>query len=105
MIITLNEVRNICECIASLRQICDEVVVVDSCSNDRTVELAASMGAKTLVQPYLGDGPQKNVGIALATNTWVFSLDADERVTPELADAINGLDLEATPYEAFAVLH
>ncbi len=103
LIITLNEERNICECIASLRQICDEVVVVDSCSNDRTVELAASMGAKTLVQPYLGDGPQKNVGIALATNTWVFSLDADERVTPELADAINGLDLEATPYEAFAV--
>ena len=103
LIITLNEEANICECITSLRQICDEIVVVDSCSQDRTVELAASMGAKTLVQPYLGDGPQKNVGIGLASNTWVFSLDADERVTPELAEAINSIDLEATPYEAFAV--
>lgn len=103
LVITLNEEKNICECIASLQQICDEVVVVDSCSRDRTVELAASMGAKTVVQPYLGDGPQKNVGITLASNTWVFSLDADERVTPELAAAVNALDLEATPYEAFAV--
>lgn len=103
LIITLNEEANICECITSLRQICDEIVVVDSCSQDRTVELAASMGAKTMVQPYLGDGPQKNVGIGLASNTWVLSLDADERVTPELAEAINSIDLEATPYEAFAV--
>ena len=103
LVITLNEEQNICECIESLRQICDEIVVVDSCSHDRTVELAASMGAKTLVQPYLGDGPQKNVGIALASNPWVFSLDADERVTPELAEAINGIDLDATTFEAFAV--
>lgn len=103
LVITLNEEKQICECIASLQQICDEVVVVDSCSQDRTVELAAAMGAKTLVQPYLGDGPQKNVGIALASNTWVFSLDADERVTPELAATINELDLENTPFEAYAV--
>ncbi|MBR4391895.1 MAG: glycosyltransferase family 2 protein [Bacteroidales bacterium] len=103
LVITLNEEKNICECIESLRQICDEIVVVDSCSQDRTVELAAAMGAKTLVQPYLGDGPQKNVGIDLASNTWVFSLDADERVTPELAEAIRQIDLDATPYEAFAV--
>lgn len=103
LVITLNEEANIRECITSLRQICDEVVVVDSCSSDRTVAVAEEMGAKTMVQPYLGDGPQKNVGIALASHPWVFSLDADERVTPELAEAIRKLDLDNTPYEAFAV--
>lgn len=103
LIITLNEEANIAECITSLRLICEEIVVVDSCSTDNTVAIAESMGAKTLVQPYLGDGPQKNKGISLASNTWVFSLDADERVSPELADSINAMDLENTPYEAFEV--
>ena len=83
--------------------ICDEVVVVDSCSTDRTVDIAQAMGAKTYVQPYLGDGPQKNVGIGYASHRWVFSLDADERISPELAEAINAIDLEHTPFEAFEV--
>ena len=103
LIITLNEEDNIRECILSLRLICDEVVVVDSCSTDRTVAIAQEMGAKTVVQPYLGDGPQKNVGIAQASHHWVFSLDADERISPELAEAINAIDLENTPFDAFEV--
>ncbi|MBO4281833.1 MAG: glycosyltransferase family 2 protein [Bacteroidales bacterium] len=103
LIITLNEAENIAECIASLRQVCEEIVVVDSGSTDKTVEIARASGAKTVVQPYLGDGPQKNVGIAYASNRWVFSLDADERILPELAEAIRKLDLENTPYDAFTV--
>lgn len=103
LIITRNEEHNIEECIRSLRMICDEVIVVDSCSTDRTVAIAQSMGAKTIVQPYLGDGPQKNYGIDFASHPWVFSLDADERISPELAEAVNNIDLERTPYEAFEV--
>lgn len=103
LIITLNESKNILDCIASLKQICEEIIVVDSGSTDDTMELAASAGAKVVKQSYLGDGPQKNVGIAHASNTWVFSLDADERITPELAEEIRSLDLEHTDYEAFAV--
>lgn len=59
IIITLNEEKNIRDAIDSLFQVCDEVVVVDSCSTDRTVELAGEAGAKVVVQPYLGDGIQK----------------------------------------------
>ncbi|MEZ4871815.1 MAG: glycosyltransferase family 2 protein [Bdellovibrionales bacterium] len=102
-IITLNEESHIKDCILSLRLICDEIVVVDSGSTDKTKEIAREMGALVVDQPYLGDGIQKNVALSHVKNDWVFSLDADERVTPELAEAINNLDLENTPYEAFSV--
>lgn len=103
LITTLNEERNIAECIQSLRQICDEIIVVDSGSNDNTVLLAKENGAKVYVQSYLGDGFQKNVGLQYASHRWIFSLDADERVMPELAEIINRLDLSKTSFDGFAV--
>ena len=103
LIITLNEENNIVACIESLKQICEEIIVVDSGSIDRTQELARESGAKVVVQSYLGDGFQKNVGLQYASNRWIFSLDADERVMPELAEAIKSLDLSNTPYYGFAV--
>ncbi|MDD3281594.1 MAG: glycosyltransferase family 2 protein, partial [Bacteroidales bacterium] len=103
IITTLNEEHNIEVCIKSLQLICDEIIVVDSLSADKTHELAKACGAKVYLQSYLGDGIQKNVGLAHATNTWVFSLDADERISPELAKEINAIDIENTPYDAFAV--
>jgi len=103
IITTLNEERNIAECIQSLQQICNEIIVVDSESVDMTVEIAKSLGAKVYTQPYLGDGIQKNVGLRYASNDWVFSLDADERIMPELADIIKKIDFDKTPYWGFAV--
>ncbi len=103
IITTLNEEHNIEACINSLQTICNEIIVVDSNSHDKTIEIAQSKGAKTYIQSYLGDGIQKNFGLQYASNTWIFSLDADERITPELAMEINALDLEHTTYEAFAV--
>ena len=66
----------------------DEVVVVDSGSDDDTVQIAASFGARVIDQPWLGFGPQKQFAVANARHDWVLCLDADERVTPELAAAI-----------------
>ena len=103
IITTLNEAHNIEACIKSLQSICNEIIVVDSNSSDNTVALAKALGAKTYLQSYLGDGIQKNVGLAYASNLWIFSLDADERITPELAEEIQTLDLDNTPFEAFAV--
>lgn len=103
IITTLNEEQNIGECIESLRLICNEIIVVDSLSNDKTVEIAQEKGAKVYLQSYLGDGIQKNFGLQYASNTWVFSLDADERLTNELAEEINNINLELSKYEAFAV--
>lgn len=103
IITTLNEERNIVQAIESLQQICDEVIVVDSLSTDRTVELARQSGAKVVLQPYLGDGIQKNVALAHVKNAWVVSIDADERLTPELVDFLQRTDLDSTPYDGFAV--
>lgn len=102
IITTLNEEKNIVDCIKSLQQICEEIIVIDSLSSDHTVELAKSLGAKIYLQSYLGDGIQKNFGLQYASNKWIFSLDADERLTHELVAAVQKLDLENTSYDGFA---
>jgi glycosyltransferase involved in cell wall biosynthesis len=102
VIITLNEEDRIRDAIQSLQTVCKEVIVVDSDSTDNTVALADAAGAKTYIQPYLGDGPQKNHGLRFASHDWIFSLDADEILSFEAAAAINGIDLENTRFEAFA---
>ena len=66
----------------------DEIVVVDSGSDDDTVQVAASFGARVIEQSWLGFGPQKQFAVGRATHDWVLCLDADERVTPALARAI-----------------
>ncbi len=83
LVITLNEERNIADCLASVAW-ADEIVVVDACSNDRTVELARWFTDKIFVRPWPGYGPQKNFGIEQATADWILIVDADERVSPEL---------------------
>ncbi len=102
VVITLNESKNIVECIQSLQQVCSEIVVVDSNSTDNTRELAESLGAKVVIQSYLGDGIQKNVGLDHTDNSWILSIDADERLTDEMVSEIKKLDLNNTQHDAFA---
>ena len=84
IIITKNEASRIAECLASVR-FADEIIVLDSQSTDATVEIARALGAQVhQVADWPGFGTQKNRVLALATQPWVLSLDADERVTPEL---------------------
>ena len=83
IIITKNEAANIGACIASVVW-ADEIIVVDSGSNDATVEICRAQGAQVHVHDWPGFGPQKNRALSYAKNAWVFSIDADERVTPEL---------------------
>lgn len=88
VIITKDEEAVIRRCIESVSW-ADEVIVLDSGSSDRTVEIARQLGAKVTVSAdWPGFGPQKNRAVALATGEWIFSLDADEWVTPELAQEI-----------------
>lgn len=103
IITTLNEESNIEAAIRSLQQVCDEVVVVDSLSSDRTVEIAQKAGAKVYLQKYLGDGIQKNVALQYVKNEWVLSIDADERLSDELVKMIEATDFEKTPYDGFAL--
>ncbi len=88
IIIARNEARHIEACLASVA-FADQWVVVDSASTDNTAELARNWGAQVVTtQDWPGFGPQKNRALDLATGDWVLSIDADERVTPELAAEI-----------------
>lgn len=84
---TLNEIENIDECLASVEW-ADEVYLVDSFSTDGTVERARSRFPRVRIEQreYLGAASQKNYAIDRASHDWIFVLDADERVTPELRD-------------------
>ena len=84
-LITLNEERRLPRALASLSEIADEILVVDSGSADRTREIAAQHGARVISHPWEGYARQKNFAASQAKFDWILSLDADEVVTPELA--------------------
>jgi glycosyltransferase involved in cell wall biosynthesis len=90
-IITLNEEANIGRTLQSIKEIADEIIVVDSGSTDATVSLAQSFGAKVFVESWKGFARQKNSSLEKATYDWILSLDADEEVSPELAASIRAL--------------
>lgn len=86
---TFNEEENIADCLKSIKDLADEIIVVDGTSKDRTVEIAQEFGAKVTVT----DNPpifhiNKQKAINMATKDWILQLDADERVTLELKDEI-----------------
>lgn len=88
ILITHNEAANVGACLASVA-FADEWIVVDSGSSDGTAEIARGAGARVMVtSDWPGFGAQKNRALAAATGRWVLSIDADERVTPELAASI-----------------
>ncbi len=87
---TRNEERNLAECLASLA-FADEVVVVDSESTDRTVEVARAHGARVLVRRFDDWSSQKNWALAQLAHPWALCVDADERVDGTLAAAIAAL--------------
>jgi glycosyltransferase involved in cell wall biosynthesis len=83
IIITKNEAANIRACLESVAW-ADEIIVVDSGSSDATVDICRELGAQVHVHEWPGFGMQKNRALSYATHEWIFSIDADERVTPEL---------------------
>lgn len=87
LIVAGNEERKIGDAIRSVDW-ADEVLVIDSESADRTREIAKGLGASVIVRPWPGFSAQKQFGADAAAHDWVFSLDADERVSPELKDEI-----------------
>jgi glycosyltransferase involved in cell wall biosynthesis len=85
VIITLNEERNIERCIRSV-PFASEILVVDSGSTDKTCEIAKSLGARVISHPWNGYGLQKRFATKQAQFDWILSLDADEVLSPELAE-------------------
>ena len=87
IVVTKNEERNLSRCLASVSW-CDEIIVVDSGSTDKTIEIAKSFGARIFERDWPGDGPQKFFGISQAKHQWCLVLDADEEVTDDLRESI-----------------
>jgi glycosyltransferase involved in cell wall biosynthesis len=90
VVITHNEERDVGRTLDALA-FADEVLVVDSLSTDRTVEVCAARRARVVSHPFRGFGTQKRFAVGLASHDWVLCVDADEVVTPELARAIREL--------------
>jgi glycosyltransferase involved in cell wall biosynthesis len=91
VLITRNEESNLPACLQSLAGLADEIVVLDSVSTDRTVAIAEAAGARVAGHRFEGFGAAKQRALEMATGSWVLSVDADERVTPALADEIRGV--------------
>jgi len=101
--LTLNEERNIADCLESVRW-ADEIVVLDSGSTDRTVEIARRYTEKVMLLEWKGYGAARNEALKHATGEWILWLDADERVTPELEGEIRGIVAdEESSYDGYLV--
>ncbi|MDL2262210.1 glycosyltransferase family 2 protein [Bacteroidales bacterium OttesenSCG-928-I21] len=101
VIITFNEEKNIARCINSVKDIADEILVIDSNSTDRTVEIAKLLNAKIVLQKFLGYAEQKNFAIQHINNDYVLSLDADEAISPNLKNEILKIKNELSPRKAY----
>lgn len=101
-IITFNEERNIARAMESLR-CCDEIIIVDSHSTDRTPEIAERLGAKVIESPWPGYARQKNLAAERASNEWILSIDADEALSEALEGEIWQIKKNGPQYDAYTM--
>ena len=88
VIITLNEEKNIERCLKSIQAVADEIIIIDSNSTDKTLEICQKYQAKIHQQKWLGYSTQKNFGNNLSENNYVLSIDADEALSEKLSKSI-----------------
>jgi len=98
-----NEERNVRPCIESVRGLADEVLVADSGSTDRTMAIAAELGCRIVQREYVNSADFKNWAIPQASSPWVLVVDADERVTGELASEIRSLLSGAPRFDGYVI--
>lgn len=96
VIITRNEEHNIVDCIRSAKLVSDDIIIVDSGSNDKTRMMAEEAGARVYSVSWTGYGNTRNLGAEKAKNHWILALDADERISIELAETVAALNLAKT---------
>lgn len=114
-IITFNEERNIARCLDSVKEIADEILVVDSFSTDKTEEICKDYNVRFLKNPFKGHIEQKNFALQCSAHDYVLSLDADEALSPELLEQVKKVKADCkydgyefhrlTNYNGFWVRH
>lgn len=102
MIIAFNEEQNLAECLESVKW-ADEIIVIDSFSTDKTVEIAKRFTDKVFQKKWEGFAKQREFSLEMASNEWIISLDADERVTEELRDSVSKILSCSTDVSGFKV--
>lgn len=101
VLIVHNEEAHLGACLASIREIADEIIVLDDGSTDGTVSIATHTGARVATRPFDDFGRQKQAALDMATGTWILSIDADERVTPALAREIAQVIRSQSPADGY----
>lgn len=101
-VITYNEEQNIARCLESL-SFADDIIVVDSQSTDRTVEIARKFTPNVISHQWMGFGPQKNLAFLKAGGDWIISIDADEQISPSLREEILLVLKEPQNYTSLSV--
>lgn len=101
-IITFNEEDNIKRCLDSIKEVANEIIVIDSGSTDKTVEIAKKYGAKVYERKFDNYSNQKNYAAEKTTGDWILSLDADEEINSELAEEIKKA-IKTTNYSAYSI--
>jgi glycosyltransferase involved in cell wall biosynthesis len=101
-IVALNEEANLPRTLESIRW-ADEIVLVDSGSTDRTCEISRQYGVKVVVEPWRGYAAQKNYALELCTQDWILSVDADEEVSPGLAEEIRRVVNDSRALDGYAM--
>lgn len=101
ILIVKNEAHHLKDCLTSISW-ADEIIVVDSGSDDGSQKICKQFNCRLLETDWPGFGPQKNRALDLATHDWIFSIDADERVSPKLRDEILKI-VESTPEDGFDI--
>ena len=103
-IITYNEENRIGRTLDAVREIADEIIIVDSGSTDRTVEIAKSKGADVYVEKWKGYGPQKNSVLKKSKGEWVLLIDADEVISTKLKEKIKFIiNYEKNEYDIYKI--
>lgn len=102
LILTKNEEKNIERAIKSVLPIADEIIVLDSGSTDKTIEIAKNLGAKVFFRDFDNYPSQINYGLSLCNGDWIFVLDADEEVSNQLQESIKK-ELENPQYECYEI--
>lgn len=101
--ITLNEEHNLQRALASLKDIADEIIVVDAGSSDRTCDIAREHGATVLVRAWTDYADQRNFATEQAAHDWILSIDADEELSERLCDSIKRWKLSEPMYQVYEV--
>jgi glycosyltransferase involved in cell wall biosynthesis len=100
-VITLNEESNLPRALSSLRDVADEIIVVDAGSRDATVAVARAHGARVLQRAWTNYSEQKNFAAERAASDWILSLDADEELSPELRESLRAWKQHAPQAAAY----